>query len=171
MKPKDTTYAFEIPKLSKGKNTFEFSVNDEFFRRVEEPIVSGGSVNVSLSVEKSAKLMVIHYAFSGTLSLECDRCLQTFELRVDFVKRVVYSFEAVVFDSSDDEVYEISPNTVWFDAATDIYELLSLAVPMRKVPENCPGPQCPPEVIRFLRESEKPRAPLSELWEDELNMN
>jgi uncharacterized metal-binding protein YceD (DUF177 family) len=171
MKPKDTTYAFEIPKLGKGTNKFDFSVGDDFFQRVEEPLVSGGRVNVTLGVEKNARLMVMNYRFSGVLRLECDRCLQPFDMKVDFSRRVVYSFEPYPVGLEEEDVYEISPNQVWFDASTDIYDFLSLAVPMRKVPDDCPGESCPPEIFRYLKEPEIPKSELSEVWDFDSTLN
>ncbi|MCS7084615.1 MAG: DUF177 domain-containing protein [Bacteroidia bacterium] len=164
MKPKDVAYAFEIPKLKNGAHNFEFAVGDDFFRRVEEPVVEGAAVKVSLKVEKNPRLMVMHYRFEGTIRLNCDRCLRPFDLKVNFAKRVVYSFEPRPAGLNEEDVFEISPNQTWFDASTDIYDFLSLAAPMRKVPDDCPGPFCPPEVFRYLTEAAPPRGKISEVW-------
>ena len=171
MKPKNTTYAFEIPKLGRGTHRFDFLVEDDFFQRVEEPLVLGGRVQVALSVEKNARLMVMIYRFSGVLRLECDRCLQTFDMKIDFSKRVVYSFEAYPIGLEEEDVYEISPGQVWFDASTDIYDFLSLAVPMRKVPDDCPSEKCPSEILRYLTEPEIPKSELSEIWNSDATFN
>ena len=142
-----------------GKRDFRFHAGTEFFQMFDNQDILDADVNVLVSVVKEGSQKVeadLH--LSGTVTVQCDRCLEPLVLQVE---------------SNPSEV--LSPGTVeerW-DISQDVYDYTCLAMPLQRVhPEG----ECNPDTVRYLGQSERkdeeagnvnsPFAALKGLFED-----
>ncbi|MFN5323633.1 MAG: YceD family protein [Bacteroidota bacterium] len=153
MTDRPSTYSIPFAGLSEGSHRFEYDIDDKFFERFEHSVVHHAQVHVDLDFTKSSSVLTLVFHMKGFIRLNCDRCLDDFNMPVDFSQTLLVRFGDEAREESDD-VIVIPHGELVLDVAQHIYEYLTLQVPMRVVhPENEHGESgCDPEVIRKLNE-------------------
>lgn len=139
MKKKE--YSLEIPKLELGHHEFSFFLDSDFFEAHSE--IKASEVNAKLSVERTPQMILIDFHLNGSITLECDRCLLPYSQIINHTQRMIYSFEKSLKDSEDSDVAYLSRGAYLLDLTQDLYDFVALQVPFRKVPDDCPRPECP----------------------------
>jgi uncharacterized protein len=146
----ESLYQIEVPKLALGRHSFDWKVGSELFAAYPESEVQGADVDLMLSLEKTNRYISVQFQFSGMITLQCDRCLQAFEWPLAFSHQMYFSFEKSLKEAEEAEVVYVPQNIIHLNLQQDIYDLISLQVPYRKVPEACEQEVCRPEVARYL---------------------
>jgi len=141
-------YTINIARMSEGQYEEEFDVNQSFFEQIEDSLIENGQVHVKLEMEKRPGYLNVWFVSKGEVEVACDRCSLPYMQPIDGRDRMIYSFDPEM-KFEDDEVVYVSPEESHLSIAQEIYDFISLAVPMRRVPEEC-GPKCDPEVLKVL---------------------
>ncbi|MDX2061489.1 MAG: DUF177 domain-containing protein [Bacteroidia bacterium] len=157
------TYRIEVNKLTDGRHPIVFQLTGELFAQVPETDIAGADIAVAGYLDKTPRHIDVHLELTGWVELACDRCLVPYRFALATQGRLVYSHDPVAQDTDDDTLRFLRRDAQWLDLTDELYEIAALCVPLRKVPENCPGPQCPPEVLARLLDDEPTDAPESEL--------
>ncbi len=126
------SYDINWKGLSTGTHRFDFEADDAFFAMWEDSPVRGGMVSAGVDLTRSASMLRLAVKITGTVVVECDRCLGDLELPVDYdgVLTVKFSDET---DEYDGEVMWISPSQDTISLAQYIYESVVLGLPYRRV--------------------------------------
>ncbi|MDR1417192.1 MAG: DUF177 domain-containing protein [Prevotellaceae bacterium] len=132
------SYSIAYGSLPQGKHTFEFEVDDAFFRRFEGSEISEGQVSVRVDAEKTSNFMALLFDMEGSVKVACDRCLDEFFMPVDFEGKLTVSFsgDAEEDDFSEDEVMNMKHGDTEVDLAQYIYESICLSLPMQRLHPN-----------------------------------
>lgn len=130
-----------IGSLNEGEQTLDIQSDekelgfDEGF--LKEPIL------VKLELFKTTHQLDVKAYITGTIFLECDRCLEKFE------KKFNTSFELIFVQQthreeafSEEDIRTYSPHMKSVDLTTDIKEAVILTVPMKKLPDEKPDGSC-----------------------------
>ena len=144
-------YSIAFKGLSQGKHTFEYEVDGKFFSEFEGGVVDEGKVNVLITLEKQSSLMILWFDIEGTVTVQCDRCLEMFELPVKSREKIFVKFGEKEYVEGDDVIW-VSVNDYQLNVAQLIYEFVCLAVPIKKVhPDDQNGNStCDPLMIEKL---------------------
>lgn len=144
-------YSIAFKGLSQGKHTFEYEVDGKFFSEFEGGVVDEGKVNVLITLEKQSSLMILWFAIEGTVNVQCDRCLELFDLPVKSQEKIFVKFGEKEYVEGDDVIW-VSVNDYQLNVAQLIYEFVCLAVPIKKVhPDDQNGNStCDPLMIEKL---------------------
>jgi len=140
---------FEIPfeGLNVGKHVFEFEITDAFFEELEYSIIQKGHVKVDFILEKKETMMVGNIKMLGQVEKECDRCTEPLTVSVDIEHSVVFKFSEE--PSEDEDLITLASNEFKINAASILYELLTVELPSRTVhAEN----ECNEEMLDLLEE-------------------
>ena len=78
MKKKD--YSIDYKGLSVGCHEFDFVIDGLFFQEKEADRIVDAQLNAKVVIEKSGRQMEVSLLIDGTLNVECDRCLDVFEM-------------------------------------------------------------------------------------------
>jgi uncharacterized protein len=141
-------YSVELPKLQFGLNEDTFEIDSSFFAEFEFSPVHDGNVQVAVVIDKSSTHLDAKFHFKGEIMIECDRCLEPYPFPLDLETRIVYAFdEELEFDT--DEVVLIEETTPIIHIAQDLYEIIILQIPLRRVPETDVH-LCAPQVMELL---------------------
>ena len=133
--------------LKQGSHTFEYSINDAFFEGLDYSIIHSGEVAVDLVLEKKDTMMVAHFAMEGVVSTDCDRCTDAVNVPVSGEFQLIYKFGT---EPSDDETLVIiHPDSYEIDVTNDIYELITVSLPLRCIHEEG---ECNEEMMATLNE-------------------
>src|SRR5690554_5796897 len=68
---------------------------------------------------------------SGTIQKPCDRCTDLMDIPVDITHQIICKFGEE--ESEDENLIVLPPSAFTIDVASDLYELLTVALPSRTV--------------------------------------
>jgi len=97
--------------------------------------------------------MELGIALSGKVQVQCDRCLEYFELPVEFEGQLIIRFSETEKEPLEDIVF-LHPEEDRIDLKHYLYESISLSLPIRKVhPDLADGREgCNREMLEKLKE-------------------
>jgi len=144
-------YNIAFKGLSQGKHVFDYEVNGKFFAEFDGGVVDEGKVNVRVTLEKQSSLMILWFDVKGTVSVQCDRCLEMYDQTITSQERIFVKFGEKEYSDGDDVIW-VSVNDYQLNLAQLIYEFICLAIPIKKIhPEDETGSTtCNPEMIEKL---------------------
>lgn len=161
-------YNIAFKGLSQGKHIFEYEIDRKFFAEFDGAVVDEGKVDVCITLEKQSSLMIVWFDVKGTVTVQCDRCLEMYDQPIQGLERIFVKFGEKDFIEGDDVIW-VSTNDYQLNVAQLIYEFICLAIPIRRVhPDDQNGnTTCDPVMIEKLgkyviREDEKKES----IWND-----
>ena len=137
MKKKD--YSIDYKGLSVGCHEFDFVIDGLFFQEKEADRIVDAQLNAKVVVEKSGRQMEVSLLIDGTLNVECDRCLDVFEMPLHIEQPFVVK-SAGQSCEDDQDVLWLSPEDDSLDLTDYIYDTVCLSLPFQVVhpnPEDC----------------------------------
>ncbi|MBN1132436.1 MAG: DUF177 domain-containing protein [Bacteroidales bacterium] len=146
-------YAVRLSGLKEGIFELTYHIGNPFFECHPHPDISGGAVDVKITVQKRSDLLVLHLMLQGAVRVVCDRCL-------DYYLQTIQADQEIYFKYGDHEE-ELDGNVIMIarDAHEIIidqylYEYIVLALPIKKVHPDGPGgvPGCNQEMIQKLNQ-------------------
>ena len=160
-------YIIPFIGLKLGFHEFEFEIHDAFFEDREYSIIHNGNVNVKLVFEKKGTMMIGEFTIKGTVSTQCDRCNDAYEVPVNGQYRLIYTFDT---EPSDNETLVVlHPDDYEINLYESIYELITVSLPSRLVH---PKGECNEEMMELLskympQKSENSEEEDDDDWDDE----
>src|SRR6185295_17256594 len=144
-------HTIQLAGLSTGQHTFDFTADDRFFARYEQSIVQHGKVDVSVTLLKQERVMVLDFSYEGWVRLTCHRCLEEFDSPLVGDNRLLVKWGSHTEEESD-EIITIASGESELDVSQYIYEYINLMIPLRTVhPDDADGNStCNPEILAIL---------------------
>jgi len=117
--------------LSLGKHDFSFEIDKNFFDCFEYSIVKDGDLKVDVELDKKSNMMIANFEIYGDLSLNCDVCLEQFDMPIDINEQLIIKFQGNQEDEEIDvdEIMVLPRQEHEFSIADFLYEHITLAVP------------------------------------------
>lgn len=144
--------------LKSGSYDYHFTLEKAFFECFETEILTDGRVDFEVKLEKSERMLMFHFTFSGQVQTQCDRCLGELEVPVSGSQTLCVKFSDT--ETSDDEDVLFLPEKAHtIDLSQWMYEYMVIAMPMQCVhPDDEEGNStCDPEMLKYLvNEDEQP---------------
>jgi uncharacterized metal-binding protein YceD (DUF177 family) len=125
-------YIVQFGGLPVGIHDFEFEVGDRFFENFENSEIVRADVQVDATLTKQNNVLQMQFNISGTVDVDCDRCLKTFGFPIEAEDTLVIKHGNP--DESTDEILVIPEGVDEFDITHYLYEYITLALPARRVP-------------------------------------
>lgn len=146
-------FVIDYKALANGRHDFKYRLDSSFFAQFAESEFQNGKIELDLVAEISDYSLKFDFDFKGTVEVECDRCLDLFDLPIEGYFTLNVKFGDVSSDpaEADDEIV-LSRDENKIDLAHHIYEYIALSVPARRVhPDGIDGlPQCNPDMSATL---------------------
>ena len=144
---------FTIPLngLTAGENKFFWHAGKEFFDSFENTEVLDAQLDIEVRVEKSGRYIGVDCYVSGSVVVECDRCLEELEIPVDL--DVLLSVKFGESESSDEtqegerEVIFLPVDNTELDMKQGVYDYVCLSLPLQRVHEDG---ECNPDAMKYL---------------------
>ena len=143
-------YAIPFKGLKEGKHEFNFVVDNSFFEQFESSEVKRGVVNVHVELTKHSQFLELHFDLNGKITVNCDRCLEPFVIRITHQAMLYIRFGEKTLEQSDelliiaDSEYEVHLDHL-------IYEYIHLALPIQRIHPEIDGMSgCNPEMMEKL---------------------
>ena len=144
-------YIIPFTGLKEGEHEFRFDFREQFFNKYEVLEASGGKVEALVFLEKKPNMLKIESQLSGTLNIQCDRCLETFSYSIAHAGNLIIKFGTNIEDSTD-EIWVLNPNEYELDLEQYFYECISLSLPIQRIhPDDTDGNSgCNNEMLNII---------------------
>lgn len=132
-------------KYKPGTHTVDFVLNADFFSLFENSSYTHGTVDASVLLHRDTPHFKLDFSIKGNVETECDRCLEN----IVYPLKNSYTIHVKVTENPGEEVDNLvylHPSEFKFNVAQYLYEMIHLAVPMKKVCEDI-GNSCDPIVL------------------------
>ncbi|MEM9919981.1 MAG: DUF177 domain-containing protein [Bacteroidota bacterium] len=157
-------YTLPLRGLRDGMHTFDFEVDNHFFRHFEASPIKEGVFTVQLFFDKRPDLIVMTFQMDGKFQTACDRCLNPIYLPIRDSHQLMVKFSET--PSEEAEVVFIPPGSTELNVAKFIYEYICLSMPMVKI-YDCESEENPPCNFKMLQYLEPETNSESEDQQDE----
>ncbi|HLF35600.1 MAG TPA: DUF177 domain-containing protein [Cyclobacteriaceae bacterium] len=125
-------FGINIQSLDDREYFFEYRIDEGFFTNFENSAVNKGRLNCRATVNKTSSFIRVTFHIAGSIELICDRSLDPFQFPVDLTGQTVYKFGDQDHEM-DDEVIMIPRTKREINLSQNIYELIAMAIPMKKL--------------------------------------
>ena len=136
--------------LTAGENVFSWQIGREFFESFENAEILDAQLDVEVRVEKSGRYIGVDCEISGTVTVECDRCLDELDIPVDADVRlsVKYGEESPSeeFQNTDREILFVPEDCAELDMSQIIYDYVCISLPMQRTHDEG---ECNPSVMKY----------------------
>lgn len=142
-------FDIEFVKFKNDTHELNFHLGNDFFRLFENSSFDTGNIAAKVIFEKSNVALRFDFTIMGSLNLSCDRCLN----RISFPVENEFTLHVKITDhpgEEEDNLAFILPSEHKINIASYIYEIIYLALPMRRICEDI-GEQCDVDVISKLK--------------------
>lgn len=136
--------------LPSGKTFLEGQLDGKFFANFENTEILDADVSVRLCIEKSGSYTGIDIDIDGTVTVECDRCLEDLAIPVEQTILLEVKFGSEESDSSAEgerEVLFLSHDNTEIDLSQIVYDYICLSLPIQR--HHRDG-ECNPEFVKYL---------------------
>ncbi|MES2278555.1 MAG: DUF177 domain-containing protein [Bacteroidota bacterium] len=122
------TYAIPFTGLKLGKHEFDYVITDAFFDEFEYSLVKRADLQCKVDLDKQETMLILNFHLTGTIQLDCDKCLAGYPQHVDIKEQQIAKFSDEPIDE-DEEVIALTKNDHEINIAGLIYEYINVAVP------------------------------------------
>ena len=136
--------------LTAGENLFSRQVDKQFFEGFENTEILDAHLDADVRVEKSGRYIGVDCDVRGTVTVECDRCLDELDMPVDVEIRLSVKYGSG--ESADEpqpgerEVVFIPEDGAELDMSQIIYDYVCLSLPMQRT-HDAGG--CNPDAMKY----------------------
>ena len=140
-------FRIDLKALPQGVSTYQYRLNDEYFKAIDAPDVERGELSCCLSVDRTEDFFELNFHTEGVIHIPCDICLDDMDQSIETDNRLVVKFGEDY--SEDDDLVTVAENEGILDVSWFIYEFIALEIPIKHV--HAPG-KCNPAMIEKLIE-------------------
>jgi len=134
-------YIIDFLGLSDGKHKFNFSIDKSFLDIYQNTEINDLTISIETELEKTSRNLIFNFKINGKLNLQCDRCLDNFDLPIKYKTKLYVNFGKETSNLTDvDDTMILGKSESSIDLSKHFYDYIILQVPMKKVhPENEEG--------------------------------
>jgi uncharacterized metal-binding protein YceD (DUF177 family) len=129
-------YIIPFSGLKEGDHKFTFGFNRAFFEKYSALEARDGEIEAVVWLEKKPSMLNLDINLKGKLEIQCDRCLDYFDMPLHYEGHIVVKFSDDVRTGTD-EIWILPPNSFELDMEQYFYECIGLCIPIQRIhPEN-----------------------------------
>ena len=127
-------YTIPLTGMAQGSHKFDMTVDDKVFNYYESPVAKNGEVVAHITLLKKSGFYEIETNLEGWLELNCDRYLSKYQEKVknNFNLILKHSEKEGEHMQGEVELKFISPDCTQFNFGKDLFEYISISLPMKK---------------------------------------
>ncbi len=139
--------------LKDGVNQFEYRIENEFFDFFEYDEFYSSNIKVDLAFLKKPTLFELNFTFLGWVEVTCDVTNELFKYPIETSIDLVVKF-GQEFNDENEELLIIPYSDHKINVAQYIYEVIVLALPLKRIHPGVNDGTLHSEVLDKLRELE-----------------
>ena len=127
----DTRFKIPFIGLKEGKHQFEYTVDNTFFETNPYDEILGAQIDVNLDFVKKSNFLELEFDASEFLNVACDLTNERYDEAIQTSMHLIVKF-GDFYEDENEEVLIIPHSETELDVSQIIYEMLVLAVPIKK---------------------------------------
>ena len=137
--------------LKEGSHKFEYKIDKQFFESYSFDEFLNADFVVTLDFVKKSTLLELHFENKGIATVACDVTNESFELPLDGSLDLVVKF-GEEFNDENEEVLILPHGEHQLDVSQYIYEMIVLAVPLKKIHPGIEDGSLKSDILNKLEE-------------------
>lgn len=132
-------YKISYHLLSDGLHNISFDIDSQIFEVVDGSEILGGNCVATILLRKSLSQMRLEVNIKGSVSVNCDRCLDEISTIIDFngilivrVTNEINGTEYIIDDKVEDTLL-INPIEEDLDLESYLHDSIILALPLQRI--------------------------------------
>jgi len=146
---KDFVIAFAGLKV--GKHRFKYQVDKTFFETFKYEDFLNADVQVVLDFDKTERLFELSFSAKGTITVACDLTNEVYDESIDSDLDLIVNF-GDRFNDENEAILIIPQNAYELDISQYIYEMLVLAVPVKRIHPGIADGTLKSDILQKLEE-------------------
>ncbi|WP_178986468.1 YceD family protein [Winogradskyella helgolandensis] len=126
------SYTIPFVGLKIGMHHFDFQIDNTFFQHFEFDEYNAVDVKIDLEFEKRSTLLELYFSAKGSINLNCDITNEPYDQAINDDFKLVVKFGNEYNDDNED-ILIIPHGEYEINVAQYIYELIILAVPIKRI--------------------------------------
>lgn len=149
-------FSIPIKDNERGIRTFDFYIDNDFFKFFDNNEIQASDLNVIAVSEKNLNDILLRIDIRGDVNVKCDRCLEYFDMPLKFDKNFVIQ-RGLETNQQSDDILKISEDANELNIGKLLYDYIILSLPIKKVhPDDENGNSlCNGDIIDFLKDNER----------------
>ena len=131
---KESLFDLPIARLSLKTHQFAFELDRAFFEEFDPQgeFIAEGDLHADVTLIKTERVITINSHIVGTVRLTCDRSLDEYDHPLDVENQLLVRYGDEPKEL-DDDVLQVTPETLTLNLAQHLYDYIGLALPMKKL--------------------------------------
>ncbi|MGB7393163.1 MAG: DUF177 domain-containing protein [Pricia sp.] len=144
---------FSIPftGLKQGKHHFEYSIDNAFFESFGYDEFNGADIVLKIILKKMSTMLEFEMFAEGTVNVDCDLTSEPYDQPIAAELELVVKF-GDDFNDEDDDILIIPHGSHQVNIAQYVYEMLVLAVPLKRIHPGVLDGSLQSEALKRLEE-------------------
>ena len=144
-------YSVSFSGLKIGKHHFEYQIDNAFFEDLDYQEFNDADIKVALDFEKKSTLMELTFNAKGHVNVNCDLSNEAFNYPIEDSLNLVVKF-GDAFNDDNEEILILPHGEHEINVAQYIYEMIVLAMPLKKVHPGIADGTLKSEILERLEE-------------------
>ena len=144
-------FAIQFVGLKIGKHHFEHKIEQAFFEHFEYKEFNNVDVNVEVELEKKSTFLELRFKASGFVNINCDLTNEPYNQTIENEFELVVKFGDEYNDEHVD-ILMVPHGTYEISIEQYIYELLVLAVPIKRIHPGVEDGTLNSDILKKLEE-------------------
>ena len=166
-------YNIVFKGLIPGMHKFNFHVENDLFNYFGKEIINDSDISAKVVLEKQDALIILTFDISGTVNIQCDRCLDYYDQPINSKNKIFVKYEnkeeenKEIKDEKNEDVIIIRPEDSEINIGKLIHDFIILALPLKKMhPDDENGNSlCNPEMIRRIKKLSTAEKKTDDRWD------
>jgi uncharacterized metal-binding protein YceD (DUF177 family) len=125
-------FDIQFSGLKDGVHAFEFQLTESFFETFDNEEFNAVAAKAVVNLHKKPTLMEAEFSLAGHVNVNCDLTNEPFDLAVSNHFQLVIKFGSAFSDDHDDMIV-LPHGSHQFNVTHQLYELVVLSVPQKRV--------------------------------------
>ncbi len=145
--------AYTIPfiGLKVGEHHFDYHIDNTFFQNFEYDEFNSVNIKIDLKFQKKTTLLELYFSANGSVNINCDLTNEPYNQYIDDQYKLVVKYGNEYNDDNED-ILIIPHGEYEINIAQYIYELIVLAVPVKRIHPGIEDGTLQSEILSKLEE-------------------
>lgn len=126
------SYIIPFVGLKVGEHHFDYQIDNTFFQHFEYDEFNAVDVKIDLKLVKKSTLLELYFSAEGSINVNCDITNEPYNQAIDDEFKLVVKF-GNEYNNENEDILIVTHGEYEINVAQYIYELIILAVPIKRI--------------------------------------
>lgn len=137
--------------LKDGKHEFTYDIDNAFFEEFGFEEFNSSDINVVVTMDKRPTIMDLEFVATGVINVNCDLTNEPFDMPLEAQMDLIVKF-GQEFNDENESLLILTHGEYEFYVSQYIYEMIVLAVPVKRVHPGIEDGTLESDIVKKLEE-------------------